>query len=149
MKNKIPFYYRLFLWESWIKMLFFDLLCFYDFKKNRKDSKGIYKIMVKSAEQHGVKPYDWSKFKYFARLIAFSMFVSIFFSTICRIIDINIYWNMIPTFICNVLFIENYNRIMRFLNSGNVYFWSIMIFTACLAIIFLIEIFVKFYLQIS
>lgn len=78
MKHPIPFHYKLLLYKSWLGMLCFDLLCFHDFKNQRRASKGVYKVMVKMAQTHGVKPYDYSKLYALLILLASLILVAAF-----------------------------------------------------------------------
>lgn len=90
-------------------------------------------------------PRNW---KYTVRWISFSICMTTVWFIVCKLIDINVYWNLLPTMICNQIFISNYDRLMSWLNNRIGYFWLIIIASLILSVAFLLQIYVRFWLEV-
>jgi hypothetical protein len=81
--------------------------------------------------------------------IIVSVSITLFFAILCEIIEIDKWYSLIPTIIGNILFSYHKQSTLNWIESKNNFFWAIMAGMFLVCVVFVIEIFVKFYLQIS
>jgi hypothetical protein len=87
--------------------------------------------------------------KYTILSISVSALITVFFGILFKIIGIGLWYSIIPAIIGNLIFGYHKQSTLNWIESKNNFYWAIMAGAFLISTVCCIEIFVKFYLQIS